>query len=75
MCGSGLEREGPVGENGMGEEEGRTEKEKTKAKERQRQARGGAQSIRIATEKETAHSGFQNSVRLSSHMAVILACL
>lgn len=44
MCGSGLEREGLVGENGVGEEEGRTEKEKTKAKERQRQARGGAWS-------------------------------
>lgn len=44
MCGSGLEREGPLGENGVGEEEGRTEKEKTKAKERQRQARGGAWS-------------------------------
>lgn len=34
MCGSGFEREGLLGENGVGEEEGRIEKEKIKVKER-----------------------------------------
>lgn len=69
------EREGPVGENGVGEKEGRTKKEKTKAEDRQRQARDGAWSKRSTTGKRAADRGFQNSVLHWSHMAVILACL
>ena len=73
MCDLRLEREGLVGENDVGEEEGRTEK-KDKSKRETKTSKGWGMEFREAQQK-TVHSGFQSSALLSSHMAVILACL